>query len=469
VMPADQARGNTNPFAWRFVTPLLAGSALNPINSSLIATALVPIAAALHVPVAQTAVLVSALYVATAIAQPTAGKMAEEFGPRRVFLAGILTVLAGGVVGGVGSDLTTLVAARVLIGVGTSTAYPSAMLLIRHRAEKASLDAPPGTVLGALVVAAMVTAAAGLPLGGLLVDTWGWRATFLTNIPLAVSTLLAAVAWIPPDPPIDGPLTLRHVATRIDVLGIVGFGAALTALLVFLLSLPDPCWTALGVAVLASAALVWWELRARHPFFDLRLLATHRTLTLTYTRFAVTTMCTYAVLYGLTLWLQASRSLSAGQSGLLLLPMTGLAIVLVPPISRRNLIRMPLIAAAISCLAGSLGMLFLTTTTPIAGIITIALVFGITLATNSIGNQTALYTQVNADQLGTAAGLLRSFGYLGSIAATATISMSFHTHVNDHGLHTLSWTMITASTIGLIVLLTDPTSLRNPPSRSTPP
>ena len=42
-------------FSWRFVTPLLAGSALNPINSSLIATALVPIAAALHVPVGRTA------------------------------------------------------------------------------------------------------------------------------------------------------------------------------------------------------------------------------------------------------------------------------------------------------------------------------------------------------------------------------------------------------------------------------
>src|SRR5579859_7639711 len=89
-----------NPFSWRFVTPLLMGSALNPINSSLIATALVPIAHAVHVSVGQTAVLVSVLYLASAICQPTAGKLAEEFGPRRVFLAGILLVLAGGLVGG---------------------------------------------------------------------------------------------------------------------------------------------------------------------------------------------------------------------------------------------------------------------------------------------------------------------------------------------------------------------------------
>jgi MFS family permease len=111
------------PFGWRTVTPLVMGSALNPVNASVIATALVPIAAALHVPVGRTAILVSWLYLACAIAQPTAGKLAEEFGPRRVFLAGIVLVLLGGLAGGLGDNLAVLVVARVLIGVGTSCGY----------------------------------------------------------------------------------------------------------------------------------------------------------------------------------------------------------------------------------------------------------------------------------------------------------------------------------------------------------
>ncbi|MGI8448467.1 MAG: hypothetical protein ACR2MP_15055 [Streptosporangiaceae bacterium] len=45
----------TKPFSWRFTTPLFTGPALNPINSSLIATALVPIAAGVHVSIGQTA------------------------------------------------------------------------------------------------------------------------------------------------------------------------------------------------------------------------------------------------------------------------------------------------------------------------------------------------------------------------------------------------------------------------------
>src|SRR3984957_8363757 len=131
------------PFSWRFTTPLFIGSALNPVNSSLIATALVPIAAGVRVSIGQTAVLVTALYLASAVAQPTAGKVAEVFGPRRVFLAGICLVLIGGVVGGAAQDLLTLLVSRALIGLGTSCAYPTAMLLIRRRAQQSGMDTPP--------------------------------------------------------------------------------------------------------------------------------------------------------------------------------------------------------------------------------------------------------------------------------------------------------------------------------------
>src|SRR5208282_1720060 len=157
----SQPTESKKAFDWRFVTPLYIGSALNPVNTSFIATALVPIAAAINVPVGQTAVLVAALYMACIVAQPAAGKLSEVFGPRRVFLAGILAVLAGGVLGGFGHDLATLIVSRVLIGVGTSTGYPSAMLLIRQRAESAGLTGPPGGVLGGLVIAGMATAVIG--------------------------------------------------------------------------------------------------------------------------------------------------------------------------------------------------------------------------------------------------------------------------------------------------------------------
>jgi MFS family permease len=450
----DPGTGTGNAFSWRFVAPLFMGSSLNPVNSSLIATALVPIAAAMHVSVGRTAVLVSALYLASSIAQPTAGKLSEEFGPRRVFLAGILTVLAGGLVGGFAQDLATLTVARVLIGVGTSAGYPSAMLLIRRRAEQAGLGAPPGGVLGGLVIAGMVTPAIGLPIGGVLVDAWGWRTTFFVNVPFALVTLAMAVIWIPRDPRREQ-RTAREVAARIDAAGIAGFAATMAALLVFLLSLPHPDWIALAVAVVAGAALAAWELRANRPFLDVRLLAGNLALTRTYLRWAVLCLCVYTVLYGVTGWLQAGRGLSALDAGLILLPMSAVGGVIARPVSRKNLLRMPLVVAAVSCLAGSAGVLLLAGSTPIAWIVIVTLIFGITLGTGASANQTALYTQVPGAQIGTASGLFRTFGYIGSIASSAIIAIVFHTSVSDHGLHVIAFIMIGVSAVALIITLAD--------------
>jgi MFS family permease len=452
-----------NAFSWRFTTPLFMGSALNPVNSSLIATALVPIAAAMHVSVGRIAVLVSALYLASSIAQPTAGKLSEEFGPRRVFLAGITTVLIGGVVGGVGLNLNTLIVARVLIGVGTSAGYPSAMLLIRRRAEQAGLAKPPGGVLGGLQIAGAATAALGLPFGGVLVGAWGWRATFFANVPVALVTLAMAVSGIPRDAPVQGSRKARDIAARIDLAGIAGFGGAMTALLIFLMSVPRPDWLALGVAVVLAAGLVAWELRASHPFLDVRLLVANGALTRTYLRWALIALCVYTVLYGITQWIQAGRGLSAEETGLLLLPMSAVSAIIMGPISKRNLIRGPLIAAAAACLAGAAGVLFLTTSTPIIWILIVTVAFGVALGAAASGNQTALYTQAASDQLGTASGLFRTFGYVGSIASSAVISIVFHNSVSDHGLHVIAVIMIAASAVTLLITVIDRRLRTTPP------
>jgi MFS family permease len=442
-------------FDWRFVTPLFIGSALNPVNSSFIATALVPVAAAIHVPVGQTAVLVAALYMACIVAQPAAGKLSEAFGPRRVFLAGILAVLAGGVLGGLGHDLATLIVSRVLIGVGTSTGYPSAMLLIRQRAESAGLTEPPGGVLGGLVIAGMATAVIGLPIGGFLVAAWGWQSVFFINVPLALVALIMAVSWIPRDPPFRNTKTLRNLAARIDLAGITVFSGAMIALLVFLMSLPDPDWVVSGIAILLGLAFVWWEGQVSQPFIDLRLLATNRPLILTYVRFALAMLCVYTVMYGVTQWLEIDKNISCADAGFIILPMSLISIVLAWLVSRLNLVRTPLIASAVACLAGSAGVLLFTTATPIIWIVVIIAIFGITMGMCASANQTTFYTQVTADQIGTASGLFRSFGYFGSITSSALIAIFFNPDVSDQSLHSIAAVMVILSVVGLIIVIAD--------------
>jgi MFS family permease len=454
---APQDKKQQNPFSWRFTTPLFIGSALNPINSSLIATALLPIAHGVGVPIGQTAALVTALYLASAIAQPTAGKAAEVFGPRRVFLAGILLVALGGLVGGAAGDLAVLLVSRVLIGLGTSCAYPTAMLLIRGRAREAGLAKPPGGVLGGLQIAGIATASLGLPIGGALVGAFGWRSVFFVNVPVALVALVATLTWVSPDGPLQRPLRWREVAARLDVLGIAGFAAAMIALLLFLFSLPTTHWYLLALSIAFWIALVLWELRASAPFLDVRMLAANTALARTYLRFGLAMLCLYVVLFGITQWLEGVRGLSETQAGLLLLPMTLVSGLIVSPVSRRNLVRGPILAAALACVAGAAGTLVLSASASIGWVVAITLVFGLVMGFAAAGNQTALYAQAPADQLGTAAGLLRTFGYVGSIASSAITGMVFHTSVSDHGVHQIAWIMIGVSLVLLLVSVLDRT------------
>ncbi|HMG65838.1 MAG TPA: MFS transporter [Streptosporangiaceae bacterium] len=397
-------------FGWHTVTPLVMGSALNPINSSVIATALVPIAAALHVPVGRTLILVSSLYLACAIAQPAAGKLAEEFGPRRVFLTGIVLVLLGGVVGGLGRSLA---------------------------------------------IAGSATVAFGPPIGGLLVGGLGWRSAFLLNVPLTAAALAITLAWVPRDGQPAAGRKIAEIAKRIDLGGIVLFGGMLAALLVFLMSLPRAGWAALAISAVLAALLAAWELRAARPFIDLRLLASSRALTRTYLRFGLTLLGVYVVLYGITQWMEASRGLSPEQAGLVLLPMGAVAALVSFPVSRRNLVRGPLLACAFFMLLASVATLFITGRSPVIALVGMMVLFGVVVGTTSVGNQTALYLQSPPESLGTASGLSRTFGYVGSIASATITSIVFRTRVSDAGLHDMAIILVGVAAVVLLMTVLD--------------
>jgi len=343
-----------------------------------------------------------------------------------------------------------LIVSRVLIGVGTSAGYPASMVLIRRRAESVGLSEPPSRVLAGLQIAGTVTATVGLPIGGLLVAALGWRATFLVNIPVTAVCLAALLRWIPADRPRGDEQSLGVVIRRLDIIGIVGFAASMTALLVCLGSLPRWNWVAFALAPMLGAGLIAWEARTRQPFLDVRMLASNLALTRTYVRFALSSLCIYTVLYGISEWLVASRGVSAAEAGLLVLPMTAVSAVVAHLISKRYWIRVPLLIAAGSSLAGSVATLLLTVSTPTIWVVVITAVFGVTFGATVIGNQTALYAHVKAAEIGVAAGIFRTSGYVGSIASAALITAVFQGGVNDHGLHMAAEAMVAVSAVTLL-------------------
>ena len=246
------------------------------------------------------------------------------------------------------------------------------------------------------------------------------------------------------------------MARRIDLAGIVGFGAGMAALVVFLMSLPHPDWIALAASVVAFTVLAWWELRAsRRSSTSGCSAGTSRCRGPTCAA-AVTCLCIYTVLYGVTQWLQAGRGLSALAAGLVLLPMSAVGGIIARPVSQRNLLRAPLLAAGVSCLAGSAGVLLLTSSTPLAAIVGVTLLFGITIGTRRRARTRPRCTRRSRPR--------RSAPRPGCSAPSATSGRSrrprssrivFHASVSDHGLHVTAVIMTAVSAVALVLTVAD--------------
>ncbi|MDQ1571611.1 MAG: hypothetical protein QOF79_2285 [Actinomycetota bacterium] len=437
------------PFGWRFTAPLLFGSTLNPINSSMIATGLVGIGVDFHTGPGETATLISVLYLCSAIMQPTMGKLSTIFGPRRVFLSGIIILLIAGVIGATAPAFGFLLLSRALIGIGTSAAYPTAMALVRKRADSVGMGVP-SRVLGNFSIAAQITIVFGLPLGGVLTGVFGWQALFAVNIPLALITLVLTLTGVPKDEAI--PREHREsLLGALDLPGILLFAGAVTSLLLFLASLKSPTWWLLPIVVVLLAGLVMWERRASRPLIDVRMLGANLPLLRTYLRQLLVALGIYASLYGISQWMEQSAHLSAFAVGLILLPLSGLSIVISRLVSGRGWIRWPLILSGAALIATAVVTLLITSESSVLALIGMSLLLGCTNGFGGFANQAALYLQTPAAEIAVASGLYRTFGYIGAIFSSSLIGITFGSAATDAGLHTLAW-VLGGIGVGVLIL-----------------
>ncbi|WP_399130671.1 MFS transporter [Streptomyces sp. ITFR-16] len=446
----------TAGFDRRLLPPMMLGSVLNPINSTIIAVTLIPIGNALGAPPSQTAWLVSALYLATALGQPVVGRLIDIFGPRRLFLLSTSLVGVAGVIGTLAPNLGVLIGSRVLLGFGTCAGYPAAMALVRSEAKRTGRDSPAG-VLTALAVANQTIAVIGPLLGGLLIAAGGWRATFALNVPLAVVAVLLGMLRLPKEAGTGESPQRGRLTAQLDLPGMALFAAMLVSLLLFLMNLHLRDWYLLAIAAAASAAFVVRELRAPVPFIDLRVLGGNTPLLVTYGRALVAYVVAYSFLYGFSQWTEEGFGLSPFHAGLVQIPMFLVAIGVSVVTGRRAGVRGKLVVGALGQIAACLVMLMLTGASPVWMLVLVALIFGIPQGLNNLALQNSVYFQTDPERTASSAGLLRTFAYVGSMVASSTTAASFGQRADTGGMHHLAWIMLGAGVLYLLLNVFDRT------------
>jgi EmrB/QacA subfamily drug resistance transporter len=341
-----------SPVGVALVAATVLASAVAFLDANVINVAVPAVAQDLHASVSGVQWVLTGYLLTVASLLLLSGALVDHFGRRRVLVAGLVVMLVGSVLCAVAPSIGTLVAARLVQGVGAALVVPSSLALlngtlrVRDRARGIGVWAGLATLGSTL----------GPYVGGWLVDSAGWRYLFLLNVPL----VLAALVVLRGVPEVDRrgrPLDLDLAGAVLTVAGLGGVVHALTAG-------PAAGWSSarvLGaglVGVACLVALVPVERRRRSPMLRLSLFRSRQ-----FDAINVTTVLLYGAFaasgYLLVLQLQLQLGYSAAASGAALVPEAAVFLLLSPVVGGLVLRLGPrrLMVAGILCVCAAFGWL----------------------------------------------------------------------------------------------------------------
>jgi EmrB/QacA subfamily drug resistance transporter len=258
----------------------------------------------------------------------TQGTLADRFGRKRIFVAGLAIFTLASLVCGLADSATFLIVGRAVQGVGGAAMFATSLALIGQdfsgKERGTAIAAWGATVGGAVAVGPLV--------GGALTSGLGWRWIFFVNVPIGIATLALSLTRM---------VNVSDPGTkRLDIAGLITFSGALFLLVLGLTRGNDDGWSsAFILTLLTSAAVllgvfVFAEFHQERPMFDLSLFRKPAFTGVSLATFAIGGGM-FAMLTYLTLYLQDLLGLSPFQGGLRLLPLTVLCFIV--PLATRHL------------------------------------------------------------------------------------------------------------------------------------
>lgn len=283
------------------------------LNATILNTAVPAIAASFDVTPLSLKAVVSCYVLSLAVGIPVSGWMADRFGTRRVFAAAVGIFTLACILCSLSQNVPTLVAARILQGIGAAMMLPVGRLAIVRTFPKSELLA----AMNFVIIPALIGPLLGPTIGGVIVHWLPWQVIFLVNVPVGVIALWLIHRHMP-DYRADNPPPL-------DIIGCVLFGCGI-ALLSWVLEIFGEHYlnaTLTGILIALSFALLaaygWHARQHLHPLLQLSLFKT-RTFRVAVAGGFITRLGLGGMPFLLPLLYQVGLGFPAWQSGLLLMP-----------------------------------------------------------------------------------------------------------------------------------------------------
>jgi EmrB/QacA subfamily drug resistance transporter len=399
------------------------------LDQTVVSTALPSIVAELH-GFEYYAWIASAYLLASVVTVPVFGRLGDYFGRKRFVIAAVITFTAASVLCGVANDMLFLVIARGLQGVGGGMMVGTAFASIPDLFPDPRLR-----VRWQVVMAASygIGTAAGPSLGGWMSEHWGWRSTFLINLPVGIAAFYFIWAHLPN---FHRP---REGAVKIDWPGALLVALVLGGLQAFIEAVPKSGLTT-GNLVLAACvaggavALLICERRATHPIIPLDLFKDPELVTL-FTLSMLSGFVMFSLIFFAPLLLQGGFGLSPQEAGFLATPIA-MFIAIGSFINTRIVIhlRKPTFILSIGftlLLFACIGLAFAGASTPHIWIeIPMA---GIGIGLGFVLNNLNVFGQEIAgrERFGITTALLQSTRMVGGMLGTSVVAVIVQHHYRD--------------------------------------
>ena len=391
------------------------GGMLVPLNSTMVAVALPRIVDDLDTSLAAVSWLVTAYLIAMATLHPVAGKLGDRLGRRPLVLGGLLWFGVASVAAALAPSLEALVVFRVQQAVAGALIFPNAIAVLREIVPAERL----GGRLGLVNAALPLGAAAGPPLGGLLLAVMGWRAIFLVNLPLVLVPLALGARTLP--------RAVRRATASFDVTGAALLCGALSLVALTLTrggDLPVPAAAAGGTAAALAVALLVVELRRSDPVVNPRLFGSSPFAAAT-AGVALNNMAMYVTLLAVPLLLVARGGWSSAAIGGTLAVMFAASMVWAPiggRLADRAGRRLPALCGAAMAAAALLPLAIAPGDLPGAAVVVTLAVAGAGFGLSAGPLQVAAVEAAPEADAGSAAGVFATSRYVGSITGASLLA-----------------------------------------------
>lgn len=258
------------------------------------------------------------------------GRMADLFGRRNIFLAGVVIFAAASFFAGVAQNPGMLIVFRALQGLGGALLSPAALsLLITIFKEGPERN----RALGVWSMVAGGGGAVGLLLGGILTQYIDWRWIFFINIPVAVAIVAAAIKYLPKSLPMEK-------RQKVDIAGAITVTAGLMSLVYALAKAPESGWTdatTLGFFAAAAVLILAFiinELRVKHPLVNLNIFRRRNVSGITVIQ-TLMPAAMFGMFFYMSIYLQQILNYSPTHTGLANLPFTIVLVIVAGVLSKK--------------------------------------------------------------------------------------------------------------------------------------